>query len=80
MMHGCRVRYWILSIVKGFELLQAAFDKKDPYAVASFGVFYFDGEFVEKDEKRGIQLLREAVSLGYLSAQRLLDERLRLLP
>jgi TPR repeat protein len=64
------------DLVKAVQFLQAAADKGDSAGKAALGECYLKGKGVEKDEKRGLELYREAVAAGDVRATNNLGDAL----
>lgn len=65
------------DLVKAVEFLKAAADLGDAPAKAALGDCYLKGKGVPKDEKRGLEMYREAASGGDLRAMNRLGDVLR---
>ena len=60
-----------------YDLLRVAVDAGNPAAQYELSKFYIAGDVVEKDEKKGIQMLRTAAMAGHKDAMMLLGLELR---
>jgi len=61
---------------KGFEWLERSAKQKDPRGTYYFALCFLDGLGTPKNEKRGVELLEEAIQLRYVPAQMFLGKSL----